>query len=202
LQDSINNLLILTNNSLILSSYFIYTPPRLHMQSLNYFSVFDMDHLSNFSRIKGRSVTATISKRSQFTLLFCGLLGIASVLLVSAGTLPAPDAAASKPDDRSGNQSNRKAPPGMVWIPQGTFLMGTDDVASFPNERSAHRVYVEGFWIDAYDVTNAEFARRLIPLQPILLRELSAERAPRHAARHRFVPYGFSVCHLGQRRAS
>jgi formylglycine-generating enzyme required for sulfatase activity len=47
----------------------------------------------------------------------------------------------------------------MVWIPEGTFLMGTDDVESFPNERPAHQVHVDGFWIDKYDVTNAEFAK-------------------------------------------
>jgi formylglycine-generating enzyme required for sulfatase activity len=33
------------------------------------------------------------------------------------------------------------------------------DVRSFPNERPAHRVRVDGFWIDEHDVTNAEFAR-------------------------------------------
>jgi formylglycine-generating enzyme len=50
------------------------------------------------------------------------------------------------------------APPGMVRIHGGEFTMGTDDVSSFPNERPAHRVRVEGFWIDEHDVTNAEFA--------------------------------------------
>jgi formylglycine-generating enzyme required for sulfatase activity len=29
------------------------------------------------------------------------------------------------------------APPAMAWISGGTFLMGTDDVSSFPNERPA-----------------------------------------------------------------
>jgi formylglycine-generating enzyme len=52
-----------------------------------------------------------------------------------------------------------RAPRDVVWIPGGTFLMVTDDVASFPNERPAHRVHVEGFSIDVYDVTNAEFAK-------------------------------------------
>ena len=50
-------------------------------------------------------------------------------------------------------------PENMVWIPSGEFTMGTDDVRSFPNERPAHRVHVEGFWIDEHDVTNAEFAK-------------------------------------------
>jgi formylglycine-generating enzyme required for sulfatase activity len=45
----------------------------------------------------------------------------------------------------------------MVWIPGGEFVMGTDDPRSFPNERPAHRVRVDGFWMDATAVTNAEF---------------------------------------------
>ncbi|HEY8747444.1 MAG TPA: formylglycine-generating enzyme family protein [Tepidisphaeraceae bacterium] len=48
--------------------------------------------------------------------------------------------------------------PGMVWIPGGEFVMGTDDPKSMTNERPAHRVKVDAFWIDAHDVTNAEFA--------------------------------------------
>ena len=47
--------------------------------------------------------------------------------------------------------------PGMVWIPGGTFLMGSDD--HYPEEAPAHRVSVDGLWIDRHTVTNAEFAR-------------------------------------------
>jgi formylglycine-generating enzyme required for sulfatase activity len=49
--------------------------------------------------------------------------------------------------------------PGMVWIPGGRFLMGTNDKESFPNERPAHLVDVQDFWMDEHDVTNAEFAQ-------------------------------------------
>jgi hypothetical protein len=38
-------------------------------------------------------------------------------LLVSSGIMATTNAAASKPDDRSGDQVKRKAPPEMVWIP-------------------------------------------------------------------------------------
>jgi formylglycine-generating enzyme len=58
-----------------------------------------------------------------------------------------------------GGQSNRKAPPGMVWITGSAFLMGTNDKESFPNERPAHLVQVQGFWMDEHDVTNAEFSK-------------------------------------------
>jgi formylglycine-generating enzyme len=46
---------------------------------------------------------------------------------------------------------------GMVWIEGGRFTMGDDDER--PEERAAHEVTVEGFWIDRHEVTNAEFAR-------------------------------------------
>src|SRR5271157_1751736 len=117
----------------------------------------------DFSRRKGRSLarsaTAAISKDAQLALWLWGLLGIASVLLISSVTMASPNATASNPDERSGDQVRRKAPPGMVWIPGGTFLMGTNDKESFPNERPAHLVQVQGFWMDEHDVTNAEFSK-------------------------------------------
>jgi sulfatase modifying factor 1 len=116
-----------------------------------------------FSRINGRSLarraTGTISKGAHLALLLCGLLGIASVLLISSGTMASPNATASNPDEPSGSQVRRKTPPAMIWIPGGTFLMGTNDKESFPNERPAHLVQVQGFWIDELDVTNAEFSK-------------------------------------------
>ncbi len=66
------------------------------------------------------------------------------------------------PPGRSATTSLDKdatAPAGMVWIPGGQFTMGTGDFRSFPNERPAHKVLLEGFWIDEHDVTNAEFAK-------------------------------------------
>lgn len=43
----------------------------------------------------------------------------------------------------------------MVWIPGGSFLMGSDH--HYPEEAPAHRVEVAGFWIDRTPVTNAQF---------------------------------------------
>jgi formylglycine-generating enzyme required for sulfatase activity len=50
------------------------------------------------------------------------------------------------------------APEGMVWIPGGHFWMGSEDEA-FPDARPVHQVYVDGFWMDQTEVTNAQFAR-------------------------------------------
>jgi formylglycine-generating enzyme required for sulfatase activity len=45
----------------------------------------------------------------------------------------------------------------MVWIPGGEFTMGTDSELGWPDERPAHRVRVDGFFMDETDVTNAQF---------------------------------------------
>jgi formylglycine-generating enzyme required for sulfatase activity len=59
------------------------------------------------------------------------------------------------------------APAGMVWIPGGEFSMGstaeTESLCGQPGlTRDAlpvHRVYVDGFWMDATEVTNEEFEK-------------------------------------------
>jgi sulfatase modifying factor 1 len=59
------------------------------------------------------------------------------------------------------------APVGMVWIPGGEFSMGANDppdmdqvgMKATKDARPVHRVYVDGFFMDKTDVTNAEFAR-------------------------------------------
>jgi formylglycine-generating enzyme required for sulfatase activity len=47
--------------------------------------------------------------------------------------------------------------PEMVWIPGGTFLMGSEDF--YPEERPVHHVTVDGFWMDRFQVTVADFRR-------------------------------------------
>ncbi|MHA3771835.1 formylglycine-generating enzyme family protein [Verrucomicrobiota bacterium sgz303538] len=51
------------------------------------------------------------------------------------------------------------APEGMVWISGGEFTMGSELPGTRRNEQPAHKVTVDGFWIDAHDVTNAEFRK-------------------------------------------
>lgn len=59
------------------------------------------------------------------------------------------------------------APPkGMVWLPGGEFSMGANDppdmdevgMKATEDARPIHRVYVDGFFMDKADVTNAQFA--------------------------------------------
>lgn len=50
-------------------------------------------------------------------------------------------------------------PTGMVWVPGGEFTMGTDSDLGWAEEKPAHRVRVNGFWMDETDVTNAQFRK-------------------------------------------
>jgi formylglycine-generating enzyme required for sulfatase activity len=43
----------------------------------------------------------------------------------------------------------------MIWIPGGTFRMGSDK--HYAEEAPSHRVTVDGFWIDHTPVTNRQF---------------------------------------------
>jgi formylglycine-generating enzyme required for sulfatase activity len=48
-----------------------------------------------------------------------------------------------------------KAPPGMVYVPEGTFIMGTNDGQAIAAPQ--HRVKLYGFFIDQSEVSNAEY---------------------------------------------
>lgn len=64
-------------------------------------------------------------------------------------------------------QPTEPAPEGMVWIPGGTFSMGGVNPVgmqdgghgSMDDARPVHRVALDAFWIDATEVTNAQFAQ-------------------------------------------
>ena len=77
------------------------------------------------------------------------------------------------------------APPGMVWVPGGEFTMGWDGPEARPDERPAHRVRVDGFWMDATEVTNAQFAAfadatgyLTVAERPVVWEELAAQLPP------------------------
>jgi sulfatase modifying factor 1 len=60
----------------------------------------------------------------------------------------------------------------MIWIPGGTFLMGSD--VAYPEEAPAHEVTVSGFWIDKFQITNRRFQRFVRDTGHVTL----AERVP------------------------
>ncbi|MGA7215791.1 MAG: formylglycine-generating enzyme family protein [Terrimicrobiaceae bacterium] len=75
------------------------------------------------------------------------------------------------------------APAGMVWIPGGEFLMGSEGTSgdkslcspeTVADAQPVHRVHVDGFWMDQTDVTNAEFEKFVMATGYITV----AERTP------------------------
>jgi formylglycine-generating enzyme len=74
--------------------------------------------------------------------------------------VPSRFGAASAQEPSTGKQvSEKEQQESMVWVAGGTFLMGADDKQARPDEQPRHQVTVDGFWMDATEVTNAEFAR-------------------------------------------
>lgn len=63
----------------------------------------------------------------------------------------------------------------MVWVPGGTFRMGSD--SHYPEEAPAHEVTVDGFWMDRTPVTNAAFKRFVDETQYVTLAERPANAA-------------------------
>jgi formylglycine-generating enzyme required for sulfatase activity len=88
----------------------------------------------------------------------------------------------SAPASGTAAASPGTAPPGMVWIPGGEFAMGSDasseSLCAMPGTtRDAlpvHPVYVDGFWMDATEVTNQQFREFVEATGYITI----AERAP------------------------
>lgn len=49
------------------------------------------------------------------------------------------------------------APEGMVLIPEGDFVMGSENAIADNDEQPEHTVFIDAFFIDENEVTNAEF---------------------------------------------
>jgi formylglycine-generating enzyme required for sulfatase activity len=70
----------------------------------------------------------------------------------------------------------RRAPAkNMVWIPEGEFLMGSEEF--YPEERPVRRVSVDGFWMDEHPVTVAEFRRFVKATGHVTWAEVAPEAA-------------------------
>ena len=105
---------------------------------------------------------------------------LAVVLTANAADLsPGP----FSPTISNSSTSPGSVPEGMVWIPGGEFSMGSEgksdgksccSPATVADALPIHRVYVDGFWMDATDVTNAQFERFVQATGYVTI----AERAP------------------------
>ena len=110
-------------------------------------------------------------KLAAIVLAPIGLLFLGQYLwhvMTTAGSPEARRAARDKTPPKL-NPSNPPgpAPEGMVWIPGGEFWMGAGENVESDNgspddlyvdAREVHKVYVDGFWMDKTELTNAQFA--------------------------------------------
>jgi formylglycine-generating enzyme len=86
----------------------------------------------------------------------------------------------------------------MVWVPGGEFLMGSD--RHYPEEAPAHRVHVEGFWIDRGPVTNRDFARFVEATGHVTLAERCPDPADYPGARPELLVPASAVFHQPRHR--
>ena len=64
-----------------------------------------------------------------------------------------------KNNTKSNNFDDVETPEGMIWVEGKTFIQGakSSDMYAMPREKPAHEVTVDGFFIDATEVTNMQF---------------------------------------------
>jgi formylglycine-generating enzyme required for sulfatase activity len=73
---------------------------------------------------------------------------------------------------------------GMVRIQGGTFSMGADNNLGLDDEYPKHTLTVKDFWMDATEVTNAQFAQYVRATGYIT----TAERKPDWESVHKSLP--------------
>lgn len=90
---------------------------------------------------------------------FRRLVSASAVLLaVLGGGMAARFLARPAPPNARARAAERACtPPGMVYVPGGTFLSGEDDAEG--NALPSRRVFVPSFYMDRTEVTNADFQR-------------------------------------------
>ena len=133
--------------------------------------------------------------------MWAAIAAIAGVLVFALVTSRSPPPVADTPGlDRFLPTVENKTPPpgpapeGMVWIPGGEFSMGARDpldmndmvgMRQTTDARPVHRVFVDGFWMDATEVTNEQFGRFVKSTGYVTIAEQTPARRgfPRRAAR-------------------
>ena len=104
--------------------------------------------------MKDRKRKALPARRPRTPLL---VAGVAALVVVAIGcVLFFANARRHAANASPAGGSAGPAAAGMVWVPGGEFWMGSD-APPFADARPVHRVHVDGFWMDATEVTNEQF---------------------------------------------
>jgi formylglycine-generating enzyme required for sulfatase activity len=82
----------------------------------------------------------------------------------------------------------------MVYIKGGTFMMGGDNSQASADEYPKHKVQVSGFWIDATEVTNAQFGKFVKATHYVTTAEKKPDWEEMRKALHRERPNLLIAC--------
>ena len=94
--------------------------------------------------------------RKMMSLLLLEVTGLCTILLLwmCCGCEPT-----TKGQEADTSVKPSRPPAGMVLIPAGEFQMGSADEDASSNEQPVHTVHVDAFYMDKYEVTNAQFKK-------------------------------------------
>ena len=109
-------------------------------------------------------MSRTKTMKSPTRALYHALAAVVSLILIGNGGFAF--------SDIKQNTSDR-FPEGMVWIPGGTFSMGSNDALARRVEQPPHQVEVAGFWMDKTEVTNAQFKQFVAATDYVTTAELA-----------------------------
>ena len=90
--------------------------------------------------------TSSYGIKTYWWIIMMGLMGI----LLACGSSPIED---------EDHEQNVEQPDleNMALIPAGEFLMGSPEGEGSYDEHPQHKVYLDAYYIDKYEVTNAQF---------------------------------------------
>jgi len=94
------------------------------------------------------------------------IVGLLTCCLIAASALADHESSRQPPLwtplDEAERLATIEVPGGMVLVPGGMFLMGSDpqkDRAAGPQELPQHEVYLDAYWIDRYEISNVDYLR-------------------------------------------
>ena len=109
--------------------------------------------------VQKRSLRFLVMKSFKISLVASTV--IIGGLMSSCGSSSGSDSGSTRPDGKEAKAVQvvtDAVHPGMVFIPAGEFEQGGDNDQASDDEYPKHKVKLKGFWIDATEVTNAQFA--------------------------------------------
>jgi len=100
-----------------------------------------------------------IQHESQHSEIICFLLQLQSrSLVISQSSLVKGDPPLP-PLKKGGEENTNDKEQEIIEIPAGEFVIGNDSIDALDNERPAHRVYLDTYWIDRYPVTCGDYRK-------------------------------------------